>query len=63
VPYSHPPDQHPGYKHLGESCAQYGVAVFVGDWAISQLWLFWVAPIIGGMIGAVIYRFIGSEEN
>ncbi|CAK8722680.1 aquaporin Z [Candidatus Electrothrix aarhusensis] len=40
-----------------------GVAVFAGDWAISQLWLFWVAPIIGGMLGAVIYRFIGSEEH
>ena len=40
-----------------------GVAVFVGGWAISQLWLFWVAPIIGGMLGAVIYRFIGSEGN
>jgi aquaporin Z len=40
-----------------------GVALFVGDWAISQLWLFWVAPIIGGMIGAVIYRFIGSEKG
>ena len=40
-----------------------GVAVFVGDWAISQLWLFWAAPIIGGMLGAAIYRFIGSEEN
>jgi aquaporin Z len=40
-----------------------GVAVFVGDWAISQLWLFWVAPIIGGMLGAAIYRFIGSEQN
>ena len=40
-----------------------GVAVFVGDWAISQLWLFWVAPIIGGIIGAVIYRFIGGKEN
>nr|WP_319397227.1 aquaporin Z [uncultured Desulfobacter sp.] len=39
-----------------------GVAVFVGDWAIAQLWLFWVAPIIGGMLGAVIYRFIGSEK-
>ena len=32
-----------------------GVAVFVGDWAIAQLWLFWVAPIIGGAVGAVIY--------
>ena len=40
-----------------------GVAVFVGDWAIAQLWLFWVAPIIGGMLGAAIYRFIGSERN
>jgi aquaporin Z len=40
-----------------------GVAVFVGDWAIAQLWLFWVAPIIGGMLGAVIYRFIGSEKD
>jgi len=40
-----------------------GVAVFVGDWAISQLWLFWVAPILGGMLGAASYRFIGSEKN
>jgi aquaporin Z len=40
-----------------------GVAVFVGDWAVEQLWLFWVAPIIGGMLGALIYRFIGSEEG
>jgi aquaporin Z len=40
-----------------------GVALFVGGWAISQLWLFWVAPIIGGMLGAVIYRFVGSEKN
>jgi aquaporin Z len=40
-----------------------GVAVFAGDWAISQLWLFWVAPIVGGLLGAAIYRFIGSEEK
>jgi aquaporin Z len=40
-----------------------GVAVFVGDWAISQLWLFWVAPIVGGLLGAAIYRLIGSEEK
>jgi aquaporin Z len=40
-----------------------GVALFVGDWALAQLWLFWVAPIIGGMLGAVIYRYISSEEN
>ncbi|WP_211206965.1 aquaporin [Thiothrix nivea] len=39
-----------------------GVALFVGDWAISQLWLFWAAPIVGALLGAAIYRFIGSEE-
>ena len=39
-----------------------GVAVFVGDWAIAQLWLFWVAPIVGAVIGAVIYRYLGAEE-
>jgi aquaporin Z len=38
-----------------------GVALFVGDWAVSQLWLFWVAPIIGGVLGATVYRFIGRE--
>lgn len=38
-----------------------GVAVFVGDWAMSQLWLFWVAPIVGGMIGAIIYKIVDGE--
>ena len=40
-----------------------GVAVFAGGWAIEQLWLFWVAPIIGGLLGAVIYRLIGRTED
>ena len=40
-----------------------GVAIFQGDWAISQLWLFWLAPIAGAIIGAVIYRYIGSEDS
>ncbi|MDL5026401.1 aquaporin Z [Vibrio sp. TMPB1044] len=35
-----------------------GVAVFVGDWAVSQLWIFWVAPIIGAVIGAMIYKAV-----
>jgi len=38
-----------------------GVAVFVGDWAIAELWLFWLAPIVGAVIGAVAYRFIADE--
>ncbi|NQU47101.1 MAG: aquaporin Z [Planctomycetes bacterium] len=40
-----------------------GVALFVGDWAVAQLWLFWVAPIIGGVLGAAVYRFIGKSED
>jgi aquaporin Z len=40
-----------------------GVALFVGDWAVSQLWLFWVAPIVGGVLGAVIYRVVGREQD
>ena len=40
-----------------------GVALYVGDWAVSQLWLFWLAPIVGAILGAVIYRFIGGTED
>lgn len=40
-----------------------GVAFFVGDWAVAQLWLFWVAPIVGAVLGAVIYRFIGRTKD
>ena len=40
-----------------------GVALFVGDWATAQLWLFWVAPIVGGILGAVVYRIIGSSKD
>jgi aquaporin Z len=39
-----------------------GVAVFVGGWAMAQLWLFWVAPIIGGVLGAFVYRAIAAPE-
>ncbi len=40
-----------------------GVALFVGDWAVAQLWLFWVAPIVGGFIGAKLYRLVAKEEQ
>ncbi|WP_162062657.1 aquaporin Z [Vibrio taketomensis] len=39
-----------------------GVAIYVGDWAVSQLWLFWVAPIIGGILGAIVYKAIAGKE-
>ena len=37
-------------------------AVFVGDWATGQLWLFWVAPIIGAVLAGVVYKYISPEE-
>jgi len=40
-----------------------GVAVFAGGWAVSQLWLFWVAPIVGSLLGAAAYRVIGSAKE
>jgi aquaporin Z len=40
-----------------------GVALFVGGWAMGQLWLFWIAPIAGALLGATIYRFLGSPER
>ena len=40
-----------------------GVALFAGDWAISQLWLFWIAPIVGAIIAGVVYRWLGNEES
>lgn len=39
-----------------------GVALFVGGWAIAQLWLFWLAPIVGAGIGALVYNFISQDE-
>jgi aquaporin Z len=40
-----------------------GVALFAGGWAIQQLWLFWLAPLAGAVIGAVAYCFISKEEK
>ena len=39
-----------------------GPALFVGGWALAQLWLFWVAPIVGAVIGGVIYGALGGEK-
>jgi len=40
-----------------------GPAVFVGSWALSQLWLFWVAPLVGAVIAGVIYPMIATEQR
>lgn len=39
-----------------------GVALFEGGWAIDQLWLFWLAPIVGAALAGVVYRWLGSED-
>ena len=40
-----------------------GPAIFVGGWALNQLWLFWIAPIIGAAIGGIVYRLIGGDKK
>jgi aquaporin Z len=40
-----------------------GPAIFVGGWALQQLWLFWVAPIIGAVLGGLAYRGVGGDST
>ncbi len=40
-----------------------GVAIFQGSWALEQLWLFWLAPVIGAVLGAFVYRFLGKKGD
>jgi len=40
-----------------------GVALFCGGWAVEQLWVFWVAPIVGAALGAKVYAFIGKPGD
>ena len=40
-----------------------GPALIVGGWALQQLWMFWLAPMVGAAIGAVVYRWLGKEDS
>ncbi len=40
-----------------------GPAIFVGDWAIGQLWLFWVGPIVGAILAGIVYRWLGGDGS
>ena len=39
-----------------------GVAFFADGWALQQLWLFWLAPIVGGVLGALVYKLVASDD-
>lgn len=39
-----------------------GPAIFVGGWALSQLWLFWVAPIVGALLAGIAYQWLGRSD-
>jgi aquaporin Z len=39
-----------------------GVALFVGGWAIQQLWLFWLAPIAGAILGGIVHKSLLSDD-
>jgi aquaporin Z len=40
-----------------------GPALFVGGWAVAQLWLFWLAPVVGGVLGGLLYRWLGGRDQ
>ncbi|AZV25860.1 aquaporin Z [Pseudomonas syringae] len=40
-----------------------GPALMVGGWAIAQLWMFWVAPLLGAVVGGLLYRWLGKEDS
>ncbi|MDH3931657.1 MAG: aquaporin, partial [Chromatiales bacterium] len=40
-----------------------GPALFVGGWALSQLWLFWIAPIVGALLAGGFYRWLGGNDG
>ena len=51
-----PPHQHPGDQHLGEPGPQHRRGLFRRAWAVGQLWLFWLAPVVGGALGGYGYK-------
>ncbi|AOB32079.1 hypothetical protein AKI39_17245 [Bordetella sp. H567] len=40
-----------------------GVALFQGSWAIGQLWMFWLVPLLGGIVGGLVYRYLAAPDS
>lgn len=59
----HPFDQHSSHQYLGQPGAQHRGGNFRGGWALQQLWLFWVMPIVGGILGGVLYRTLLEKRD
>ena len=56
-----PSGQHPRHQYVGESGAQHRPGLVCRRMGAGQLWLFWVAPLIGGVLGGVIYRWLSEQ--
>ncbi len=58
-----PPDLDPGHQHVGQSGALApGRALFVGGWALQQLWLFWLAPLAGAIVGGIVHKSLLADD-
>lgn len=51
------------YKYFRESSPQHRARIFVGGWALHQLWLFWIAPVLGACCAGVVYRIVANEPQ
>ena len=58
-----PLGRHPGHELSVNPARTTGPALFAGGWALAQLWLFWVAPIAGGAVGGILYRWLSEEPG
>ena len=58
-----PPDQHPGDQHLGESGAQHRAGVVRRRLGAGQLWLFWIAPLLGAALAGRVYRWSSRRAD
>jgi aquaporin Z len=56
-------DQYPCNKYPVNPARSTAVALFQGGWALNQLWLFWAMPIIGGILGGMLYRTLLEKRD